>query len=317
MKRFPFAPLLLLLSLLSACQFGAGTVICEDGTGPQFPVPTTIRELQTQLGAARQTFTYTPGQTNSFVGSQRTVVTIPGDAFVRNGRPLTAPIQLTLREIYRRADMVLTNTPTVAYGVALESAGEVFLRAEQDTAVRMSPGAVIQMQTQNPPNLVSRDSMQLFVSGPAGGTCFSWYLNPDFGSGMTPTPTGNIISIRSTLYNSGIGWFNCDRFYYAPSVLPIVVNVPGANIDPTTNTSAFAVFRDFNGAVAVCDFTPPNTFRADQMPQGARVSVVVLRTIDNKLYYGRQDGTLQAGAPFTPALTEISVADLLTELNTL
>ncbi|OWP64123.1 hypothetical protein CDA63_05175 [Hymenobacter amundsenii] len=316
MKRFLLASLLL-LPLLPACQFDAGTVICEDGTTPGPQLPATIRELQTQLGAARQTFTYMPGRANTFTGTKGTVVTIPANAFVRNGQALTAPIQLTLREVYSRADMVLSNTPTVAYDLALESAGEVFLRAEQDSLVRMAAGATIQLQTLNPPNLASRDSMRLFVAGLAGGTCFNWYLNPDFNSGLSPTPTGNILTIGSLLYNGGIGWFNCDRFYNAPNPLPVVVNVPGTNIDPTTNTTVFAVFRDFNGSVSACNFTAPNTFRSGNMPRGARVSVVVIRIVEGKLYYGRQDGTVQATTPFAPAMREITTAALVTELNTL
>ena len=325
MKRLLFAALLL-LPLLPACQFDAGTVICEDGTppGPQLPVPVTIRDLQTQLGASRQTFTYTPGQVNTFTGAKGTVVTIPANAFMRNGQPLSAPIQLTLREIFSRADMVLSNMPTVSNGALLESAGEVFLRAaDQDSTVRMTTGAVIQLQTQNPPNLASRDSMRLFVApassgmGGGGNSCFNWSVNTDLGSSLSPTATGNTVTVSSVLYNNGIGWFNCDRFYNTSNPLPIVVNVPGSSIDPANNTTVFAVFRDFNGTLSVCNFTAPNIFQTNGLPQGARVSVVVIRTINNKLYYGRQDGTVQAGIPFAPVLQEITTAALLAELNTL
>ncbi|MFD2787621.1 hypothetical protein [Hymenobacter rubripertinctus] len=320
MKRLLSAALLL-LPLLSACRFDAGTVFCEDGTtpGPQLPVPATIRELQTQLGAARQTFTYTPGQTNVFTGAKGTIVTIPGNAFVRNSQPLTVPIQLTLREIYSRTDMVLSNMPTVSNGALLESAGEVFLRAlDQDSTVRMAPGAVIQLQTQNPPNLTSRDSMRLFVapSGMVPNNCFNWNLNIDPGSTLTPTATGNTITVSSVLYNNGIGWFNCDRFYNTPNPLPLVVNVPATNVS-LLNTMVFAIFRDFNGTLSVCDFTAPNAFQAPNVPQGARVSIVVIRTANDTLYYGRQDGTVQAGTPFAPVLQETTAAALLTALNTL
>ena len=323
MKIFPFVSLLLLVLLLTGCQFDAGTVVCEDGTspGPQLPPPATIRELQTQLGAARQTFTYTPGRTNTFTGAKGTIVTIPGNAFVQYGGPLTAPIQLTLREIFSRADMVLSDMPTVAYGQALESAGEVFLRA--DSSVRMAPEAFIQLQTRNPANLASRDSMRLFVapaapvSGPGGGNCFTWYLNSDPRSSLSPSPTGNTILISDVLYNNGIGWFNCDRFYDTPNPLPLVVKIDAPNLDPTTNITVFAVFRDFNGTLAVCDFAAPNTFQTTGVPAGARVSIVAIHTANDKLYYGRQDGTLQAGVPFAPVLQETTAAALVEDLNTL
>ncbi|MBT9392755.1 hypothetical protein KLP40_06230 [Hymenobacter sp. NST-14] len=321
MKRLLFAALL--LPLLSACQFDAGIVVCEDGTtpGPQLPVPATIRDLQTQLGAARQTFTYTPGQVNTFTGAKGTIVTIPANAFVRHGQPISAPIQLTLREIFSRADMVLSNMPTVSNGQLLESAGEVFLRAaDQDSTVRMVSGAVIRLQTQNPPTLASRDSMRLFVAPASAGTgsnnCFNWNLNSDPGSTLTPTATGNTMTVSSLLYNNGIGWFNCDRFYGTPNPLPLVVQVPATNVSDL-NTMVFAVFRDMNGTLAVCNFTAPNVFQTANVPQGARVSIVVIRTENDKLYYGRQDGTVQAGTPFAPVLQETTAAALVAELTSL
>lgn len=119
------------------------------------------------------------------------------------------------------------------------------------------------------------------------------------------------------LYNQGIGWFNCDRFYNTPNPQPITVNVPGTDIDPAKNTMVFAVFRAFNGTLKVCDFTAPNVFRTGGVPLGAAVSIIVIRTVDGKLYYGRQDGTVQTGVPFAPTLQETTAADIVASLNAL
>ena len=326
MKRLLLASLFTLPFLLPACQFDAGTVVCEDGTtpGPTLPVPSTVRALQTQLGAAVQTFTYDPTRANTFTGSKGTIVTIPANAFVKNGQVVTAPVQLAFREIFSRADMVLSNMPTVSNGRVLQSAGEVYLQPAQDTTLRMAPGATIRLQTMNPPNVSPQDTMRLFVapgsSGSGSGSassCFNWTLNTDPGSTLSPTPTGNLITVSSVLYNQGIGWFNCDRFYSTPNPQTITVNVAGTNIDPQKNTMVFAVFRAFNGTLSVCDFTAPNSFRSGGVPLGAAVSIVVIRTVNDKLYYGRQDGTVQVGVPFAPILQETTPADLIASLNTL
>ncbi|RSK34027.1 hypothetical protein [Hymenobacter metallilatus] len=322
MKRFLFATLLTLPGLLfSACQVDSGVIICEDGTtpNPPGPVPATIKEVLTQLGPPVQKFMYDPTRTNTFAGQKGTVFTITPHAFLKNGQPVTGPVELAVREVFSRADMVLSNMPTISNGTVLQSAGEVYLRAAQDSSIQLSANAIVRIQTQNPPGVSANDTMRLFVApvAPVAQTsCFNWMLNTDPASSISPTPTGHIITVSSLLYNAGIGWFNCDRFYYTPT-LPLTITVPGTNISPMQNTMVFAVFRSFNGTLSMCDFTAPNIFRASRAPQGATVSVVVIRTENGKLYYGRKDGVVQASADLSPTLQETTPADLVASLNTL
>ncbi|UOQ76708.1 hypothetical protein MUN84_19640 [Hymenobacter sp. 5516J-16] len=284
-KNFLYSALLLVLPLLSGCNSGSDLIICEDGStpAPGPGTPASITEVLTQLGAPTQQLTYDPTRQNQFTGALGTRVTIPARAFVRaNGQPVTTPVALELREIFGKAGMILSNRPTVAYGQLLESAGEVYLRPAQDSSLRLSPGTTIQIQTQNPPNLASRDSMRLFVApvpGAAATNCFTWFLNSDSQSSLSPTPTGYQLEIGKVLFDAGIGWFNCDRFYGTPSPQPIIVDVAGPGIDPQQNTMVFAAFRSFNGSVRVCDFMAPGTFRTNGAPAGAAVSIVVIQTV--------------------------------------
>ncbi|GAB3290694.1 hypothetical protein [Hymenobacter tenuis] len=319
---------LLALPLLPGCQQGSDLVICEDGSTPT-PTPPdapvySIAELQTQLGAPVQTFSYDPTRQNQFAGAKGTVVTIPANAFIRaNGVPITTPFKMELREIFGKADMVLSNMPTVSNGRLLESAGEVYLRPAQNQrldSIRLVPGAVIQLRTQNPPNVASLDSMRLFVApptGPSSPSCFNWQINFDPASSLQPTSTGYVVNVSSVLYDAGYGWFNCDRFYDIADPQPILVDVPGTGVDPVKNTMVFAVFKNMNGTLRICDFTAPGTFEAKRAPGGTAISVIVIQTLNGKLYYGRQDGTIAAGFRFSPALSEITKADLQTVLATL
>ncbi|UOQ50908.1 hypothetical protein [Hymenobacter cellulosivorans] len=323
MKRLLLFALAALTLVVPACQFDSSVVICEDGTTPgPVTIPPTLTALTTQLGAPVQTLTYNPGQTNEFISAKGTRVTIPANAFTKNGQPVTGPVELAFREVFSRADMVLSNMPTIANGRLLESAGEVYLRAAKDTAVRMAPGVRLTLQVPTPAN-ASRDSMSLFVGGWGGGTvtpCFEWTLNQDPGSSLRPNASGtsNIISVSSTLYNSGLNWLNCDRFYYDPNPTTTVkVSVPGTNIDPAKNTMVFAVFRTFNGAIRICNFKAPNFFEMPGIPATTAMSIVVIRTVDSKLYYGRQDATAQAGLVVAPTLQETTPAALVDALNQL
>ncbi|GGG40904.1 hypothetical protein [Hymenobacter glacieicola] len=322
-KNFLFSALLLVLPLLSGCNSGSDLIICEDGSTPTPGpgTPATITEVLTQLGAPTQRLTYDPTRQNQFTGALGTRVTIPARAFLRaNGQPVTGPVVLELREIFDKAGMILSNRPTVASGRLLESAGEVFLQPAQDSSLRLSPGTTIQIQTQNPPNLASRDSMRLFVAPVPGvntTNCFTWLLNPDPQSSLSPTPSGYRLEIGKVLFDAGMGWFNCDRFYGTPSPQPIVVDVAGPDVDPQQNTMVFAAFRAFNGSLRVCDFTAPGTFQTGGAPAGAAISVVVIQTLGGKLYYGRQDGVVAAGTRFSPVLRETTRAALVADLATL
>ncbi|UOQ70133.1 outer membrane beta-barrel protein [Hymenobacter cellulosilyticus] len=324
MKRLLLSALAAFSLLLPSCQLDSGMVICEDGTTPgPVTVPPTLNALTAQLGAPVQKITYDPTRTNVFTSPNGTVVTIPPNAFLRRGQTGTGPVELSFREVFSRADMVLSNMPTISGGRLLESAGEVYLRADKDSTITMAPGTKLTVQTQTPPNVASRDSMRLFVGGWGGGAgsaCFEWSLNRDPTSALQPSAGGasNTITVSSSLYNSGLNWLNCDKFYSSPNPrTTIQVTVPGSNIDPTSNTMVFAVFRTFNGAIRICNFKAPNIFEMPGIPTETPLSVVVIRTVESKLYYGRQNTTAQAGVAVTPTLQETTPAALVDALNQL
>ncbi|SNC66127.1 outer membrane protein assembly factor BamB [Hymenobacter gelipurpurascens] len=321
LKNVLRATILLALPLLNSCEQALDTVICEDGTptGPvvQPPAHDSLTALSRRLGAPQQFFTYVPNRQNTITGLKGTIITIPANAFVKaSGTPVTEPVLLEVREVFSRAEMVLTGTPTVSNGRLLESAGEIFLQPAQDSSLRLSPQATLQFQTQNPPNLSSPDSMRLFV-GNGGGGCFNWEPVFDPGSSLRPNGSGFQVNVSSALYNAGIGWFNCDRFYNNPDPLTVVVDVPGTSIDPKNNTMVFVVFRSLNGSLRACTFTAPNTFSTGGIPTGATVAVVVIRTLNGKLFYGRQDGAVAAGLRFSPTMREVTAAELKADLNSI
>jgi hypothetical protein len=311
---------LLALPFLASCEKGLDTIICEDGsiTGPVVApaAPDSLSALSRRFGAIRQIITYDPSQQTQFTGQKGTIITIPANAFVQpNGTPVTQPMNLVLREVYSRGDMVMTRTHTSAYGQLLESAGEIYLRP-LDTLLRLAPQTQIRFQTPRVANLASPDSMRLFT-GTAGGGCFDWQLTYDPLSGLVPNTFGYEGTISSTLFNSGIGWFNCDRFVLTLDPQPVIIDVPGANIDPQTNTMAFIVFRGLNGTLRACTFSAPNTFTSSRAPGGSAILVVVIRYVDGKIYYGRQEGTVAAGIRFSPTMREVSSVTLLAELKAL
>jgi hypothetical protein len=311
---------LLALPFLASCEKGLDTIICEDGssTGPvvQPQAPDSLSALSRRFGAVRQILTYDPSQQNKLTGQKGTIITIPANAFVQpNGAPVTQPMNLVLREVYSKGDMVMTRTPTSSNGRLLESAGEIYLRP-LDTLLRLAPQTQIQFQTARVANLASPDSMRLFT-GTSGGSCFDWQLSFDPRSSLAPNASGYTGIISSTLFNTGIGWFNCDRFVLNVNPQPVVIDVAGSNIDPKTNTMAFVVFRSLNGTLQACTFSGPNTFTSSRAPGGSAISAVVIRYLDGKIYYGRQDGTVEAGIRFSPVMREISLLEFLTNLKTL
>lgn len=74
-----------------------------------------------------------PAKGAELVGPHGTKVSIPPHAFVGPGNtPVTSPVRFEFKEVATKADILLTNVPTVADGQILESGGVVYLDATSE-----------------------------------------------------------------------------------------------------------------------------------------------------------------------------------------
>ncbi len=78
----------------------------------------------------KQTFTINPNSDTLLRGEQGTVLRIGKNTFVdSNGKPVTTPVTVELREVFTPYDMVMGNLTTTTNGAFLQSGGMLYINA--------------------------------------------------------------------------------------------------------------------------------------------------------------------------------------------
>ncbi|RTQ48848.1 hypothetical protein EJV47_14715 [Hymenobacter gummosus] len=271
--------------------------------------------------APTQTFTVDPalGTSATVVTTKGTRITIPAGAFVQaNGTtPVTGAVQLAVREIRTKSEMVLSAMPTTASGEMLVSGGQYFLRATQNNQrLRLKSSARINIRTANIPR--PDVAMRLFFGVNSGGNV-NWVPAPQQGPSalgvvLDSTGQGNFYNI--TLNNDSLGWVNIDRYMNLNPKTTVSVAVPGNDVEPA-NTMVFYVFNSFNTVARGYVAAGQNTVATANIPVGQSVTAVVIRLVNGQYYFGKQTATVAAGQQYTPTLRALSEADLLAEVQQL
>jgi len=293
-------------------------VICEDGTSPPvLLVPTTIQEISGKLGPSLQTFLYDPTRENTFTGTQGTVIRVSPQAFVtQSGQPFTGLVHLEMREVFSKADMVLSAMPTISNGQPLESAGEFYLAPREK--VRWADSASVKLKAVIPASVTSLAGMQVFAGstpGPGSPTCFQW--QPIDNSALTTE--GQTVSgqVSGAVLDAGYDWINFDRFLPDAPKDTIIASIGGEKVDLTKNTLAYILFHADNTALKVCEYAGPGRIKSPGIPLGSAVSFVVIRTLNGKLYYRREKLVVQGRVDVEPVLLEITPNALVDSLRSI
>lgn len=308
--------LFLLLSLL-ACTREADEINCATPARDSADWQALQLFFQTH-GVPTQHFSVPATRDTTILTAAGSRVQVPGQAFRRpDGTVATiGRITLEFREIYKPADMVLSAKPTVSNKKLLLSGGEFYLKATQSQQrLRLTPTARITMRTPLP-NWGGYGTTLFYGTG--SDSTFTW---------VAPAPndpstvTRDSIAQQPPFYtiilnNDSLGWVNCDRFANFGTTTTAQVVVEGPSVAPD-NTVVYIVFPQLNAVIPCRQFQRPNQFFAGSLLTAFTVNVVVIRHIEGQFYYGRQDGTLQAGQRFAPPLKAVSEAELVAEIKKL
>ena len=319
MKNLPLYGLLL---LLSAC-------------GSPEPAPTSallsrnlLADFQGARGASEQYFDYDPQKVSVYFTAQGGTLAVGYHAFLNlsSSELAATPIRLTVREVYTKAAMVLTGTPSMAGDEILETGGQFFIRASHDNqSLHLSPRLRLGLNSRSPTQLLSQRNMQLYYA-PSLDKPFNWALVQDTASSVEgirsqqpDEPNAFRCLIGRGLYDSGTGWISYGR-PLATGTAPTTVQVHVAEAATSdAQTVVYLVFADYN-AVAQLPPTGPDTFALPTIPLGTTVTAVVIRA-DNrqhKLFFGQQQvGAVLPNQQLTPALHEANPADIVQALGKL
>ncbi|HHG83999.1 MAG TPA: hypothetical protein ENJ82_04555 [Bacteroidetes bacterium] len=152
--------------------------------------PFPLRGLYAQTQTSSEYTFVDPKEDRLVVGKKGTVLHIPKDAFVdaQSGEAISSPVQIELKEVYRRSDYLKTNLPTVSNGRQLMSGGVVYLDATAaGRRVKLAKGKDIYIEFASRKNVDTRD-MQLYAGEVNDAGDMNWVpVGGQFGK-MIPLP---------------------------------------------------------------------------------------------------------------------------------
>lgn len=123
-----------------------------------------LRGLYAQTQTASEYTFIDPDQDRLIVGKKGTVLHIPRKAFVdaSSGESISDPVQIEVKEVYRRSDYLKTNLPTVSNGRQLMSGGVIYVDATAaGRRVKLAKGKNIYVEFAAQKGVDTRD-MQLY-----------------------------------------------------------------------------------------------------------------------------------------------------------
>lgn len=316
-------------ALVAAVTALAGCAKLDDLTAPISapPVNNALGAFHTRYGVASQLFTYDPQRISVFFTARGNSFAVGYKAFLSVGtnESVVGPVQLEVREVVSKSEMLLSGISTMAGGEVLETGGQYFFRATQDhRSLRLSPRIRLGFAAKGTPQLAGSSPLGMqfyYVPSPAVPTLFNWAPVTDTTSSLeiiprrAPTdPDVYRYLLGPNLHDLGSGWVSFARPFSLALPTPVTVTVDA----PAGDTEVFLVFNYFN-AIAQLAATPTGTFSLAGVPTGADVTVVVLRATPDlhTLYFGTARGLVSPNQQFAPTLTPMSDAAVAAALSKL
>jgi hypothetical protein len=224
MKTFKNLGLFMLILILQSCN-------SDDGVNANaLPLPETLANLfESNLSSKFQIATFDANSNFTFTSEKGVTLNLTAGALRLNGAPVSGLVKLEFIEIFNKADMLITNKPTMGKTPSgesrlLYSGGEFFIRVTQDAKDLTYQGFY---------NL--RVPTALTGGTDAGMLPFDGTINTNedlvweqsLNAELFVNPGQATIPAFYNVFNSNFGWFNCDRFAnYTGDKTTITVLVP-------------------------------------------------------------------------------------------
>ncbi len=251
----------------------------------------------TSNGVPIQSFSIDASTFELIEGNKGTKISIPSGSFLtQGGAPINSGnIQIELREIFSKKDMILSGIPTMANKLPLISGGEIFIKAMQNgselklasknsVTVEMPTGVSpdYNMQEFYSSNISATDSTSGWSS--ADSTVISVVQDTTWSGGGTSWPTYYYFQIDS------MNWINCDYFWYDSSPKTDVM----ANLDTMFNSTNCVVFLSVDGinSIASMYFQNNSNYITYNFPIGKAVTFIAIAEINGQYYSAFISSTL-------------------------
>lgn len=233
-----------------------------------------------------------------------------------DGVAVTGDVDITMKEVYSKADMILSNIGTRGNSGLLASRGMFYIGVSQNGApLRLKDGYTAWIRT---PEVGMIAGIEYF-QGPmeVDSSDFIWMPNPNItinqcgGDSLNPSPTYYCFNTDS------LGWINCDYFYGANPKTGVTATPPSEY--SSDNCEVFIVFQNENavtsmGVYSNGSFTLGSSY---QLPVGQPVTFVGIALKGGVYYSAFQAATIADNHIETLSFSETTLAEIDVAVNAL
>ncbi|GAC1395035.1 MAG: hypothetical protein NVSMB63_14600 [Sediminibacterium sp.] len=249
----------------------------------------------------------------------------PGGSGGGGGIPCTGKVKLEMFRLKTKGDFIKFFKPTTSNGYLLESGGGFFIRLSQNGhEINLATGATVTVRYVDVDS--PRTNMQVFYARetipflPDGSidTMHNWLRDLDtsyVGTWQKPNSTNTFILKGYSLKSKNLHWFSAERF--TDSTLPKtkITAVLSPNFT-NKNTAVFAVFANQKTVVQLNPDYSSRSFAANNIPIGAKITLVSVSRIGTDLYLGvKQVNDVGTVTRYVIEPQVKSLVDILTYLN--
>ncbi len=263
----------------------------------------------------------------TITGQKGTILKIPKNAFVTlNGQPVSGEVNIEIKEIFSKSEMILSSIPTISNGKLLESGGEIYINATTAVGEPLRIDSFRTPTIQVPNNNAPKAGMTLFA-GEQNGDNFNWKPVPVDSVIYTITPNDTLSMIYHPFTSFGpvnghyvftlknFGWTNCDRFWNASNLTTINIDCQKFN----SSANVYVVFKKLNCAIQLHQNTN-GLYGSDwegltNMPIGEEITLIAICVQDNKSYYTITDTVITQNLSLTLSLNESTESEMVNAIK--
>jgi hypothetical protein len=309
------------------------------------------QEIQ-KLGDPTQIFTITSDKTETIEAKNGTRLIIRPNAFVfKDGQNAKGLIQIELKEVFDKSDMIINGLGTLSDSRLLESFGMIYLSATSEgKELKLKENSSIAVSI---PNKRKGDAGELFY-GVQTDSVVNWKYagttNDTTEVIETYTQLPDSLSIKRTTYKfvdgekqfvsdstykvrgqwdiaegggkfeipisyefeiKNLGWINCDRFIEIVDKVDLEIELKTSN-----RAVGYLVFADIN-SVMWLTFNEKGIAIVENLPSDYSADLIVIDKIDKTYMWTKQNLKIGAQSKVTLETRKINKEELKTELNSL
>ena len=279
---------------------------------PDDPYQLTLADFLQNNKPELQTFTVQAGTASEIHGAKSCTINFNANSFFTlAGAPVTSGnIEIQLREVTTKKDMMLSLTPTISSNELIVSQGVYYLKALQN-------GFELRIENFSIEKTIAADTNNLKVFfGSTNGDIFNWTNNDSIGYVYDSTSTDSTfyqMQIYSTYLTQNYNWINCDYFWnnFEPRV---AVFFPSTDSINEYFFQSYLVFNDLNAVLAYNGYTN-NQIEFYNIPTGLDATLITYYIVDGTPYVATADITVSDALSTPIAFTETTEQGLLSILE--